>query len=111
MMLSSLSAEELKTAIASEDIRVIQGVKGIGAKTAQRIVLELKDKIKKEGLSENWTQNTGSHQNTSRAEALQALITLGIPKAAAEKNIETIIKQKGNDISIEELIKLALKTN
>ncbi|WP_226390347.1 Holliday junction branch migration protein RuvA [Penaeicola halotolerans] len=111
MMLSSLSAEELKTAIASEDIRVIQGVKGIGAKTAQRIVLELKDKIKKEGLSENWTQNTGSHQNTSRAEALQALITLGIPKAAAEKNIEAIIKQKGNDISIEELIKLALKTN
>jgi len=109
MVQSSLSAEELKQAIASEDVKTIQGVKGIGAKTAQRIILELKDKIRKEGLySEADKISTNSH-NTLRNEALSALTTLGINKSAAEKSIDGILKNSGNTITLEELIKLTLK--
>src|SRR5690606_35029881 len=93
MVLSSLSSEELEQAIITENHQAIQSVKGIGAKTAQRIVLELKDKIKKD-----------SYQDTSKG------IT-GFINAAAEKNIETIIKKSGAEISLEDLIKASLKSS
>ncbi len=109
MIQSSLSAEELKQAIASEDVKVIQGVKGVGAKTAQRIILELKDKIKKEGMYADVDKIRPSSYNTIRAEALSALTTLGINKSAAEKSIDAILKNSGNTITLEELIKLTLK--
>ncbi len=109
MILSSLSPSELQNAIVSEDVKTIQGVKGIGSKTAQRIVLELKDKMKKEGLLEKTVEIPLKPDNTLLAEALSALVTLGIPKATAEKTINLIIKEYGSDIRLEELIKLALK--
>ncbi|WP_421875213.1 Holliday junction branch migration protein RuvA [Marinoscillum sp.] len=109
MILSSLSPEELQQAILSEDVKTIQGVKGIGLKGAQRIVLELKDKMKKEGLLEKAGEIVPSSHNTLRNEALSALTTLGIAKPAAEKSIDNILKQHGQQIKLEELIKLALK--
>ncbi|MDX5477374.1 Holliday junction branch migration protein RuvA [Fontibacter flavus] len=112
MILSSLSSDELETAIAQEDFRTIQNVKGVGAKTAQRIVLELKDKIRKDVLLDQGQVQTGfiGVNNKIREEALQALITLGFPKATAEKNIAAVLKKTGSEISLEELIKASLKT-
>ncbi|MEQ8470558.1 MAG: Holliday junction branch migration protein RuvA [Marinoscillum sp.] len=109
MILSSLSPEELQHAIINEDVKTIQGVKGIGLKGAQRIVLELKDKMKKEGLLEKGAEIVSRPSNTLRNEALSALTTLGIAKPAAEKSIDIILKQHGQQIKLEELIKLALK--
>ncbi len=109
MILSSLSAEELQYAIIHEQVKVIQGVKGIGLKTAQRIILELKDKMKKEGLLDKSAELIPQANNTLFDEALSALTTLGIGKPVAEKNIRVILKEHGNQIEIEELIKLALK--
>ena len=111
MILSSLSPEELEQAIASADHVTIQRVKGIGTKTAQRIVLELKDKIKKDSYLDSGTMNSGfiGKNNKIKQEALQALVTLGYSKAAAEKNIETILKKSGVEISLEDLIKASLK--
>ncbi|TRX55572.1 Holliday junction branch migration protein RuvA [Fulvivirga sp. M361] len=106
MIQSSLSSDELKQAIADENVKTIQGVKGVGAKTAQRIILELKDKIKKEGIQKDFVP---SQHNTVRSEALSALITLGISKSTAEKSIDAVLKNSGNTITLEELIKLALK--
>jgi Holliday junction DNA helicase RuvA len=111
MIISSLNAEELSRAIVQEDVRTIQSIKGIGLKTAQRIVLELKDKIKKEPAGNETVLNlTKSSHNLIRGEALSALITLGIAKNVAEKSIDSIIKKEGDNISLENLIKQALKT-
>lgn len=108
MVLSSLSPEELQSAIVSENIGMIQGVKGIGAKTAQRIILELKDKMKKEGYLEKTIEIGTSTGNRLRNEALSALTTLGIAKPIADKTITSLLKENG-DLTLEELIKLALK--
>ncbi|MCA6078076.1 Holliday junction branch migration protein RuvA [Fulvivirga sedimenti] len=110
MVLSSLNVSELKTAIVQGDVRTIQSVKGIGAKTAQRIILELKDKLIKSDDFEAESQLISHSHNTLKSEALSALTTLGISKNAAEKSVETILKNSGNTITLEELIKLALKT-
>jgi Holliday junction DNA helicase RuvA len=110
VMLSSLSSGEIIQAIISEDVRVIQGVKGIGAKTAQRAIIELKDKLKKEITATGVNPTVFASANLSlRSEALSALTTLGIPKPAAEKNVDTILRRSGGDITLEELIKLALR--
>jgi len=106
MINSSLTVDELKHAIVNEEVAVIQKVKGIGNKTAHRIILELKDKIKREGL-EAGTSVPGS--NTIRNEALSALITLGINKNVAERSVNAILKKHGSDMDLEELIKLVLK--
>ena len=110
IMLSSLSAPEIKQAIASENLKVIQTIKGIGAKTAQRILIDLKDKMKKENLLFPTSSGAASVANSqARSEALAALIMLGIPKPAAEKSVDIIIKREGEQISVEQLIKLALR--
>lgn len=109
VVLSYLTPDELKSAIINEDANTLQSVKGIGGKTAQRLVLELKDKVKKEALEES-SGNQGTVRNTLRSEALTALVTLGIGKAAAEKSVDTILKKSGGSISLEELVKHALKT-
>ncbi len=109
VVLSYLTPDELKSAIVNEDTAALQAVKGIGGKTAQRLVLELKDKLRKEALEE--TSGIGGNlRNTMRSEALTALVTLGIGKAAAEKSIDTLLKKSGGVISLEELVKQALKT-
>ena len=108
MILSSLSPEELQSAILAENTGMIQSVKGVGAKTAQRIILELKDKMKKEGLLDKAIENLPTPDNTLRNEALSALTTLGINKSVADKTIRSLLKEH-QDISLEDLIKLALK--
>ncbi|UCS93203.1 Holliday junction branch migration protein RuvA [Echinicola marina] len=112
MILSSLNVEELGTAILHDDHKTIQRVKGVGAKTAQRIVLELKDKIQKEGIETSAAITAGFVQpnHAIKEEALQALLTLGFTKAVAEKNINTILKKSGKEISLEELIKASLRS-
>ncbi|GEO03815.1 Holliday junction ATP-dependent DNA helicase RuvA [Adhaeribacter aerolatus] len=110
MIVSSLTVSEIAQAITREDVRTIQNVKGIGAKTAQRIILELKDKFKKEAFSDG-VNNTPVSHNTNREEALSALITLGFARNVAEKTLDSIIKRDGSHLSVEALIKLALKTS
>jgi Holliday junction DNA helicase RuvA len=109
VMLSSLSSSEIRQGIIDEDLRLIQSIKGIGSKTAQRVILELKDKIRKEELVSTGQKFSDSPSGTLKSEALAALITLGIPKATAEKSVDTIIKREGPEITVENLIKLALR--
>jgi holliday junction DNA helicase RuvA len=108
MILSSMSVNEIKQAIVSNNISVLQSIKGIGAKTAQRIIVDLKDKIEKEGLVAE--ENLAGVNNTIREEALSALVMLGYNKAVAQKTLNQILKQKaGADLTVEQLIKEALK--
>ena len=109
VMLSSLSSSEIRHAIMNEDVRVVQSIKGIGSKTAQRVILELKDKMRKDSLTSPVPFLAGVTGGGSRSEALAALITLGIPKASAEKSLDTIIRREGDQLTVEELIKLALR--
>ena len=111
VILSSLSPEEIKHAIISENTRIIQSVKGIGAKTAQRIILELKDKMKKEGINPAQEASLSSYManHAVSEEALSALVKLGINKGTAEKSIQNILKKENNGISVEELVKMVLK--
>ncbi len=108
VVLSYLPPAELKAAIVREDAATLQAVKGIGGKTALRLILELKDKLRKESTEET-PGIPGGIRNTMRHEALSALITLGINKASAEKSVDTVLKKSGNTISLEELVKQALK--
>ena len=111
MILSSLNPEELHQAIVHEEVRTIQGVKGIGAKTAQRIILELKDKMKKTESPITSSGTSAPTHNTTRSEALSALVTLGINRSVAEKTLDTILKNRPETPTLEELIKLALKNS
>lgn len=107
VMLSSASPQEIQEAIVGEDVKTLQAMKGIGAKTAQRVILELKDKIKRDTLITE--QKAVPHYRSIREEAITALMVLGLAKNTAEKNVDAIIKLKGGEISLEEVIKYALK--
>lgn len=107
MMLSSLTCDEIRNAIIAEDINKIKSIKGIGLKSAQRLILELKDKVVKGSGSDNSTLFNVS-QNSSTEEATTALILLGFTKANVTKAVNAVIKEKPN-ASLEEIIKLALK--
>lgn len=112
VILSSLSPDEIFNAIVSENAALIQQVKGIGSKTAQRIILELKDKMRKQGLETSADeQKTNTSHNTIFNEALSALTTLGINKPVAEKSITTILKDTEGNITLEELIKQVLQSS
>lgn len=108
LMLSSLSASEIAGAINTANVTLLKSIKGIGEKTAQRIVVDLKGKLgKHEGEISQIL--TGSY-NKNKDEALMALATLGFPRAAAEKAIEKSLKQQGiSSDNVETLIKAALK--
>ncbi len=106
MILSSLSSQEVAQAIAMADVPLLQKIKGIGAKTAQRIVVDLKDKVGKGLVSQ---EKLGFLHNTKKDEALSGLIILGFPKMIAEKTLTRIIEKEGTDLTVEELIKLALQ--
>jgi Holliday junction DNA helicase RuvA len=110
MIMSSLTVAEIQQAIIREDVKTIQGVKGIGAKTAQRLILELRDKFRKGGVVEAGSFAGAAH-NTNRDEALSALVTLGFAKNVAEKSLDAILKREGNQLSVEQLIKFALKSS
>ena len=106
MILSSLSANELKKAIISSDTNKIKSVKGIGLKTAERIILELKDKVTFDDIDQDKFYD--HIDNTIKDEALSALSSLGISKNIVEKHINDIL-DRNNDISLEDLIKEVLK--
>jgi len=109
IMLSFMNSNELKSAIVREDATSLQSIKGIGGKTALRVIIELKDKLKKESWDETEPTISGGPYNTLRKEALSALLTLGLPKTAAEKSVDTVLKKSGNTITLEDLVKQALK--
>lgn len=105
MMLSSMNTGELHSAIVKEDINSLRQVKGIGAKTAQRLILELKDLLSKLDIE---ISNTSIINNKNREEALLALQTLGFSKLIVERALDKIV-QSNPDASVELLIKQALK--
>ena len=105
MMLSSLSTEEIIAAVTTENVAVLKAVKGIGIKTAQRIIIDLKDKLGK--LSES-TQFLLTADNTIQKEALSALVMLGFAKKEAEKVVSKIL-QEDPEAKVESVIKQALK--
>ena len=105
LILSSLSPDEITQSILSGNVAVLQGIKGIGAKSAQRIIVDLKDKVGKgAGIDELFL----SQDNTSREEALSALVALGFPKKTVEKILTRILSEQP-DLSSEEVVKAALK--
>lgn len=103
-MLSSLEPLQIQTAIVSEDVKTIQSIKGIGLKTAQRVIIDLQDKIKNLPEMEEISPISG---NTIKEEALSALEVLGYPRRSSEKVIDNLI-QSQSDASVEALIKAAL---
>ena len=107
MMLSSLSSDEIRNAIISEDINKIKSIKGIGMKSAQRLILELKDKVIKVGGSDN-TSIFSQGSNPVTEEATTALVMLGFTKANVNKAISAVLKEYPA-ATLEEIIKLALK--
>ena len=104
-MLSSLSPAQIRDAIATGDVPTIQGIKGIGAKTAQRVILDLKDKVLK--VYDIDELSTPSN-NTNKDEALSALEVLGFVRKQAEKVVDKVVGQDPG-LSVENIIKLALK--
>jgi Holliday junction DNA helicase RuvA len=104
-MLSSLNPDEIGTAIAQEDVIKIQSVKGIGLKTAQRVIIDLKDKISKVEISENFVGIGAALQQ--KDEAIAALEVLGYNKKSSEKIIDSLLKTDA-EMSVEQLIKQAL---
>lgn len=110
LVLSSMSTNELQKAIISGDVRLIQSIKGIGPKSAQRLILELKDKLKKEPVqegAETLVLHGGNPVLTD--EALAALNMLGFQKIQAEKAVQKALRDHHPITSVEELIKLSLK--
>lgn len=110
VMLSSLTVDELRTAIQQQDVKKVQRVKGIGAKTAQRIVLELADKMGLVGI-QTAQGVQGTQVNQARDEALTALTMLGFPKPAVEKLLMSgdWKNADGSPMTVEEIIKEGLK--
>lgn len=107
MMLSSLTCNELRNAILGEDLNKIKSIKGIGLKTAQRLILELKDKVSK-GEGTDSTTLFVPASNPAVDEATTALVMLGFTKANVTKAVSAVLKEKPT-ATLEEIIKLALK--
>jgi len=106
MILSSLSHDEIEKAILGSDVNTLKSIKGIGLKSAQRIIVDLKDKVgKQSGTGEIFAFT----DNTKREEALSALVMLGFGKSAVFKVLDRIIRDEKN-LTVEELIKKALKS-
>ncbi len=106
MILSSLSPDETKVAIISGNVNVLKSVKGIGLKSAERIIIDLRDKI---GKSDGVEIFSASSNNTIKEEALSALVMLGFSKMPAEKALTKIMAETPN-LTVEELIKRTLKS-
>ena len=105
LILSSLSPDEITQAILAGNVSLLQSIKGIGAKSAQRIIIDLKDRVGKgAGIDELFF----SKDNTSRDEALSALVALGFPKKTVEKAVTRILSEQP-ELSVEEVVKAALK--
>ncbi|MBX3101813.1 MAG: Holliday junction branch migration protein RuvA [Bacteroidetes bacterium] len=105
-MLSGMTAAELQACIAQSDVARLKQLKGVGEKTANRIIVELQNKLPQ--LAEAAGETPGG-ATALRADALQALLSLGFPKAEMEKRLDRILKQEASPVSVEFLIKEALK--
>lgn len=106
-MLSSLTAAQVRNAIVNDEVATIQSVKGIGAKTAQRVVLDLKDKMLK---LQDFADAPISAVSTHKEEALAALEVLGFVRKQAEKVVDKIVQAAPDSLSVEDIIKQALKS-
>lgn len=105
MILSSLSPDEVVTAITTGDVKMLKAVKGIGEKSAQRMIIELKDKL---GKTSELTELFSKKDNTAKQEALSALVMLGFAKAAAEKVLDKILAESPTQ-TVEQLVKISLR--
>ena len=106
IILSTYSTQEVVNHIATADVKAVQSVKGIGAKTAQRIIIDLKDKVAKGIPTSDLLFN--KLDNTIKEEALSALVALGFVKKTAETKIDKVLRSNSENISVEELVKNAL---
>ncbi|MBR5167507.1 MAG: Holliday junction branch migration protein RuvA [Salinivirgaceae bacterium] len=106
MVLSSLSASELRDAVLTGNVGMIKSIKGVGQKTAERIIVDLKDKI---GKTEANTDFLFAQSNTNREEALSALVALGFQKNVVEKLLDKLLKENPT-MQVEEMVKKALKS-
>jgi Holliday junction DNA helicase RuvA len=106
MILSSMTAEEIQRAIITENVKLLESIKGIGPKTAKRIILELKDKFGKNHLL---TTAPLQGSNNVKEEALSALVMLGFSRLQAEQAVQKVMAVSQRDLSTEELIKQTLK--
>jgi Holliday junction DNA helicase RuvA len=108
MIMSSYSVEEIQEIIAAGNVSALNAIKGIGSKTAQRIIVDLKDKILK-GKDDGGSLSLLSDKNAQiKEEAVSALVMLGFPAGASQKAIENILKEQ-SQLEVEQLIKMALK--
>jgi len=105
MMLSSVTPSDLREAIISGNVVILKGVKGIGLKTAQRIIVDLKDKIGKQAVS---GEILAFSDNTAREEALSALVMLGFARSSVSKVIDNILREN-KKLQVEEIVRKALK--
>ncbi len=105
MMLSSVEAQGIEKAILQSDVGMLKGIKGIGAKTAQRIIVDLKDKV---GKSADAAEIFTDEGNTIKEEAFTALVMLGFPKNSVNKTLDKLWRED-RDLTVEQLIKKALK--
>ncbi len=106
MILSSLSPAELRDAVLSGNVTMIKSIKGVGQKTAERVIVDLKDKI---GKTEANTDFLFAQSNTNREEALSALVALGFQKIVVEKLLDKLLKENPT-MQVEEMVKKALKS-
>jgi Holliday junction DNA helicase RuvA len=106
IILSSMAPADLVNTIAVGDALTLQKIKGIGTKTAQRIIIDLKSRVSMEAIPQ---EKSGLSYNRKREEALSGLVVLGFPKMPAEKALDKIIESEGNGLSVEQMIKQALK--
>ena len=104
LILSSMTPGEVKSAILSGNVIALQNIKGIGAKSAQRLIVDLSDKVGKASETDELFQ---SQDNTVKEEALSALVALGFPRKSVEKNLVKVME--GKELSVEEVVKAALK--
>jgi len=108
VMLSSMTPDEIKSAIVGEDVNAFKKVKGVGPKTAKRIILDLKDKILKEGGDVTNLTPASVVDNTMRNEALMALVGLGFSKIPVQKALNKILKEQKDIKTVQDLIKAGL---
>jgi Holliday junction DNA helicase RuvA len=105
MMLSSMSPGEIQECIVNDNVPKLKAIKGIGEKTALRVILELKSKLKKDGV----TPSVASHLKV-KDEAMNALLILGFAKNNVDKTLDSIMKSQGTELTVEEVIRQALKS-
>tara|TARA_B110000263_G_scaffold238353_1_gene239486 strand:- start:148 stop:723 length:576 start_codon:yes stop_codon:yes gene_type:complete len=105
MILSTYSAEEIVNYIITADVTALQNVKGIGGKTAQRIIIDLKDKV---GKGKETSDLLFTQDNTIKEEALSALLALGFTKKVAYKKMEQVMKNHEGEITVEDLVRRSL---